>query len=170
MITDPEQAKARLTEREYQYWLAARDGDVDALEEFGDDANLLAMSVQAKLSQQEDEPKKVAAPVKQEPKRALDALDKLPAHKPFDKNDLTTGDKVMLKATGTIHKVVGMDRSSTPAKVKIDIAGRMTVFPRELVAKIMPDRAKVNPNRLDLIREQKALARPTNLWDSDQDD
>jgi len=193
-----EDAKKKLTPREYEFLEAMLNQDTIKLRGFGDDAVLLAKNVEFKLlaaggleegpasvegqgtqlklfeaPTQEAVPEEVKAPTEEAnskpakrdivipaipgARRAvpmdLDGLEKDPpgkpnamdildgagvGHKPFRKGDVIRGDRVMYKATGGIHRVVGVDRTTTPETVKMEVFGKVMLVSRELVAKVAP--------------------------------
>jgi len=70
---------------------------------------------------------------------ATDILDEAgTGHAPFRKGDIIRGDRVLFKATGAIHKVSGVDRTTEPHTVKIEVFGKTMDVSRELLAKIAP--------------------------------
>lgn len=58
--------------------------------------------------------------------------------KPFSKGDIVAGDRVMFKATGAIHRVKGVDRTTDPHTVKLSVFGKIMEVSREMVSKIAP--------------------------------
>lgn len=214
-----EEAKKKLTEREYSFLEAMLAGDQAKLRSFGDDAVLLAKNVEYKILAAggiEEGPSSVSTDVvqltlfetpKEEPEvevppapslpdqKLADAAEKLSksnfksrgdnqvvvppvpednsilpqgeldglerkeddglalgefskqtdvldevhvGHAPFRKGDVVRGDRVMFKASGAIHRVKGVDRTTDPHTIKIEVFGKVLEVSRELVAKIAP--------------------------------
>ena len=207
-----EDAKKKLTPREYEFLEAMLNQDTIKLRGFGDDAVLLAKNVEFKLlaaggleegpasvegqgtqlklfeaPTQEAVPEEVKAPTEEANSKPakrdivipaipgarrvvpvdldglekdtvagasnLDGLERAPLvkpgvkdildstgarHAPFRKGDVIRGDRVMYKATGGIHRVVGVDRTTTPETVKMEVFGKVMLISRELVAKVAP--------------------------------
>ena len=205
-----EEAKAKLTEREFDFLEAMLAQDQVKLHSFGDDAVLLAKNVEYKIQaagglssgpqkvqgagaqltlfeapepEPEPEPEPVVEastkaefeerPVKKikipgvpgastimpqsgdldglerkagdgpalgELSKKRDVLDKhhKGGHAPFRKGDVVRGDRVMWKATQGIHRVKGVDRTTVPDTLKIEVFGKLVTVSREMVNKVAP--------------------------------
>jgi hypothetical protein len=80
-------------------------------------------------------------PVLGEMTRGRDILDQnIVAHGvPFGKGDVIRGDRVMFRATGGIHRVRGVDRTTDPHTIKIEVFGKTMDVSREMVNKVAPN-------------------------------
>jgi len=148
-----EEIKARLTEREFSYYEALRAEDKLALDSFGEDGDLLRRSVEAKLDEGKGNQTTVRArelvlPEFNEDLSAndeadpvgtkTDVLDQAQAGTPFAKGDIIRGNRVWYRATHAIHRVKGVDRTTEPHTIKLDVFGKILCVSREDVRKVAP--------------------------------
>ena len=148
-----EEIKARLTEREFSYYEALRAEDKLALDSFGEDGDLLRRSVEAKLEEGQGNKTKVrerelvipefnedlSANDEADPADAkTDVLDSAKTDAPFAKGDILRGNRVWYKATHAIHRVKGVDRTTEPHTIKLEVFGKILCVSREDVRKVAP--------------------------------
>ena len=147
------QIEAKLTKREFEYYLALQANDLTALASFGEDAELLGKSVAAKIA--EVEKANDSANAKDQVRehelvipefneadltndRVSSVLDSAKVDPPFQKGDIVRGSRVMYSATGSIHHVKGVDRTTTPHTIKILVFGKILEVSRDMVRRIAP--------------------------------
>lgn len=141
-----EEIRSALTEREFEYYQALKSEDVGVLDSFGDDGPLLKRSVEAKLSEVKTNQttvreRELVVPDFTGPGAPRDQVDVLGEYsniEPLRKSDIIRGNRVHYQASGGIHRVLGVDRSTEPETIIIEMFGKQHRVSRALVRKVAP--------------------------------
>jgi hypothetical protein len=134
--------KSLLTEREWEFLQARRDNDEEKLAEFGDDADLLSRSIEAKVAAETNPD--LSADSNKTVKEILEE-DQLTqsAGIPADQHtlDLRVGDRVYYKATCAIYRVSGINRGDCGKIESVTLSsgsGRAKITaPRSMVSRVV---------------------------------